>query len=108
MPPTPAFTPFSSYDYWGYDADSHANEDYQMMLPYNSTLGDVPSDQKWNKGWRCEGKKDNKNSHIYPLPLWKGSMKKALEDDTKPWETNKSTITTQEACYTECQSLFSL
>lgn len=52
-----------------------------MTLPYNSTLDDVPSDQKWNKGWRCMGEQDK---HV------------------------KLSATTQETCFDECLKAFKL
>lgn len=75
-----------------------------MMLPYNSTLDDVPSEQVWNKGWMCTG-----DNH-HPLPLFKAEKKDddKLPDDRQAWHTHKSTITTQEACYDACTALFKL
>jgi hypothetical protein len=57
----------------GYN-DGQFEEDYQMMLPYNSTLDDAPSDQAWNKGWMCKGTP-------HPLPLFKAEKK---DDDSLP------------------------
>jgi len=73
------------------------------MLPYNSTLDDVPSEQAWNKGYSC-------NRRAYALPLFVGKREDVddLPDNRQAWETHKSTITTQEACYTECQTFFKL
>jgi hypothetical protein len=44
MPPADAWLPFSSYDTYGYDEHTAADGAYNLMLPYNSTLNDVPSD----------------------------------------------------------------
>jgi len=78
-----------------------------MLVPYNSTLDDGNSDNTWMKGWSCSGNPMTS----YPLPIdlsghdaaAVAAARLAAADAPTADKTFPLRITTQDACYTECQ-----